>query len=269
MSCMRVLSLDRPATAHDAVRLKAHYGEQAAFIAGGSAVQLGWQDSVTPVNLIDISGLPEAQGVQENETHLRIGAAMRLEPLRHHVLVKKHAPLLAQACAGIGALGVRNLATLGGNIGWRFGDTLAVLLALRADGEMADGSLMPLADMLGMQSMPLIVAVHVRLQTSAFSIYEKVGLRAAFSPTRLALALCVEQHHDKTSTLRIAATGAALHARRLRHAEAALLSHAPGTLPSSLIRTACLLDLPEDAQRARLAANLIVGHLGQFAESAT
>jgi CO/xanthine dehydrogenase FAD-binding subunit len=266
---MRVLSLDRPVTAHDAVRLKSHYGEQAAFIAGGSIVQSGWQDSLASVNLIDIAGLPEAQGVQENATHLRIGAAMRLEPLRHHALVKKHAPLLAEACAGIGALGVRNLATLGGNIGWRFGDTLAVLLALDVDVELADGSVMPLMDILDMQSLPLIVAVQVALQTSAFSLYEKVGLRAAFSPTRLALALCVGQRRDEIFPVRIAATGAALQARRLRHAEAALQGHVPGTLPSSAIRAACLQDLPEDAQRARLAANLIAGHLGQFAGAST
>lgn len=266
---MRVLSLDLPVTAQEAVRLKAQYGEQAAFIAGGSIVQSGWQDSLTSVHLIDIAGLPEAQGVQENETRLRIGAAMRLEPLRHHALVKKQAPLLAEACAGIGALGVRNLATLGGNIGWRFGDTLAVLLALDVDVELADGRLMPLADMLGMPSLPLIIAVHVPLKTPAFSIYEKVGMRAAFSPTRLAMALCAGQHRDAMFSMRIAATGAGLHARRLHHAEAALQGHAPGSVPSSLIRAACLQDLPEDAPRARLAANLIVGYLGQFTGAGT
>ncbi|MCS6766030.1 MAG: FAD binding domain-containing protein [Candidatus Protistobacter heckmanni] len=276
---MRVRSLVRPAQAAEAARLGMR--ESAAFIAGGTALQLAWQEpwksGDAQFDLVDVAGLAESDGVALRDDWLRIGAACKLEALRRHPLVLEHAPILAAACEQIGALGVRNLATLGGNVGWRFGDALAPLLALDAHAELADGEVLPLPVVLALPRLPLILALRLPpAAPGAWTLYEKAGLRAAFTPSRLALALHVAAAsgpdagqglpYGPLRGLRIAAAGAGLAARRLREAEALLEGSVPedlngGALRKS-VRAACARDLPEDATRARLAARLICGHLG-------
>lgn len=102
--------------------------------------------------------------------------------------------------------------------------------------------------------------------------FDKAGLRAAFSPSRLALAL-----QEADDGLRAAATGAGLPARRLAAVEAWCRAQGTHTLSTGLptglstaaaraLRAACGADLPEDAARAELAARLVAGRLGRPAE---
>ncbi len=183
-------------------------------IGGGTALQLSWPAGTAPANvLVDVSRLPEAQGlVWPNPSatpSLRIGCATSLATLGRDTLLRSSLPLLAQAVDAIGAPGVRTLATLGGNLGWRHGDTLAALLVLDASLELADGSWMCMADWLALARPPLAVAVHVLLGRGT-GWFEKVGGREAFSPSRLTIAGCEG---------RLAAVAADLPARRLQGAE--------------------------------------------------
>ena len=198
--------LRRPATVAEA---EAGLGP---YAAGCTALQLAWGDT-PPDALTDITGLAEARGIRLIGDRLRVGALETLEQCRTHDLVRAHAPLLAQACGVIGALGVRMLATLGGNIGWRQGDTVPALLALGALVEMADG-LLPLEDALSAPEMPLLLAVHIPRQP-AVAVFEKTGHRAAFSLSAVTVAGCV---HGRT--VRLAASAAGQPGRRLPQAEA-------------------------------------------------
>lgn len=253
---------ERCADAPAAQRCKEALGPAAAFVGGGTALQLAWMEGAPPgLTLVDVNHLPQAQGIDIRRGVLRIGAAVRLEAVRTDARVRQFAPLLAQACDGLAALSVRHLATLGGNVGWRFGDTLAALLAMGAQAELADGQQVPLDGLMSRPELPLVVALHVdggRLPRIAF--YEKVGRRAAFSPSRLALAVCADPGPPGGAgllqNLRIGASGAGLRGRRLRAAERCLSGPGGATL-----REACAHDLPEDVAIARLAARLLAGHL--------
>ena len=101
--------------------------------------------------------------------------------VRTDVLVREHAPLLSTACEALAALSVRNLATLGGNVGWGSGDALAALMALDAQAELADGTLQPLPALLALDELPLLVALHVPLgPPTRRAWFEKIGHRQSY-----------------------------------------------------------------------------------------
>jgi len=256
---LRVL---RPADAAEAQRLREADPAGTAFVGGGTALQLGWADATPALRLLAVDRLAAAQGWQRvdegGRPWLRLGAALRLEALRRDPALRQALPLLAAACDTLAAPGVRHLATLGGNVGWRWGDTLAPLLALGAEAELADGRRRPLAALLAAAPLPLVVALWLPGPAAAprRAVYEKVGRRAAFSPARLALALW----QPAGGTLRLAACGAGWVARRLSATEAVLAAGlAPG---AAALQPACRADLDGDAALGRLAARLIAGHLG-------
>ena len=176
-------------------------------------LQPGWGGD-GPANLTDISGLAEARGIGFDGRRLRIGALETIERVRTDAEVARHAPLLQQACGVIGALGVRLLGTLGGNVGWRQGDALPALLALGAAVETVDGE-RPLEEVLGPSVMPLILAVVLPPQPG-IAVFEKTGHRAAFSPSVATVAGCVDRG---TAAVRLASGAAGRPARRLHRAE--------------------------------------------------
>ncbi|MDB5775477.1 MAG: hypothetical protein JWP38_1610 [Herbaspirillum sp.] len=215
-----------------AAALQAGAAEHSAFIAGGTAMQLAWIDFPPPANLVSLSAIADRTiGIVDDA--LRIGAGVTLEQCRVDPDVLRLAPLPAQACETIGAYSIRNLATLGGNIGWRLGDTLPALLAAGASVELANGMLMPLAALLNRTpvaaALPLLVAVHVPFPISPAAIFfEKIGHRAAFTPT-VAIA-CAMLDLDATGAIRqarLAISGAGWPARRLPHAESTLTGRRP------------------------------------------
>jgi CO/xanthine dehydrogenase FAD-binding subunit len=249
----------------------AHPGAQ--WVAGGTALQQEWGDchrAPAGCCLVPLHQLSAMRGIElvEGGTALRIGAAMPLETVRTHGLVRAHAPLLAQALAQLGALGVRHLGTLGGNVGWRWGDSTPALLVLDAQAECAHapGQRLPLAALLAEAEVPLIVALHIPLRPGdvpSRSVFEKAAQRAAFAPARLRLAL----RWNAGQLSHAACAAPDRPARLLLHARAWLHSH-PATRGAAALaglRQACAADglpteRPEDL--AHLAARLIAGHCG-------
>ena len=205
---------------------------------------------------------------------MRIGAATLLEDLRQDASIGLHARRLVEAIDAIGAPGVRHLATIGGNVGWRWGDTLPTLLAAEAWVVLADGGPHPLASVLDTArlenaALPLIDALlwpRPEARSPGWSVYEKLGGREAFSPSRLTLGLEVRCDEGRVADPRVAVTAAGWPARRLPQVEAWLSGRPAATLASyaTALRDACLADIG-DAHRARLVARLLTGHLGREA----
>jgi CO/xanthine dehydrogenase FAD-binding subunit len=202
------------------------------FAAGCTVLLPAWL-AAEPATLTDITALPEAKGVTF-DGRLRIGALETIERCRNDPLIARHAPLLAQACGVIGALGVRLLGTLGGNIGWRQGDTIPALLALGAAVETPAGTI-PLEDALQLSELPLLLAIVLPPQRGV-AVYEKTGHRAAFSPSVATVAGCVD-----AGKARLAASAAGQPGQRLPHAEAMLEDALRrGTLPDQAALAAAI-----------------------------
>ncbi|QKV53071.1 FAD binding domain-containing protein [Comamonas antarctica] len=276
---MQLLWPDSPA--HAQALRDAHPG--ARFVAGATALQQEWGDRHRAPQgccLVPLHALEALRGIglADGGRTLRIGAGCALETVRTHPLVIAHAPLLAQALDQLGALGVRHLGTLGGNVGWRWGDSTPALLVLdaQAEGVLAPDQRLPLAQWLAapVPALPLLAALHIPLLPGCQppqAVFEKAAVRAAFAPARLRLALRWSGIPACGRTLSHAAAAApGLPARLLVHALAWLQQNAGlhGAWALDGLREACADDglpigHPEDL--AHLAARLIAGHCGLLA----
>lgn len=256
------MQLVTPPTPQAAQALADQLGPRACYIAGGTVLQQAWDEPrLAPAALcfINVTAWPEGHGVALAGARLRIGAATPLEAVRRHALVRTHVPLLAEALGQLGALGVRQLGTLGGNLGWGEGDAAPVLLALDAQAELADGRCVAVEALLQQPTRPLVLALHLPL-APVHAVFEKVGWRAAFSPARLRLALRWQDATRGSALLRAAAAAPGLPVRRLLAVEAAMAQ--PGAAPGlAALRQACAHDgLP--APLALIASRLVAGHCG-------
>ncbi|HMN84155.1 MAG TPA: hypothetical protein PKA20_30085 [Burkholderiaceae bacterium] len=149
---------------------------------------------------------------------------------------------------------------------------------------------------LAQPALPLLVALRVPLAAGGDRWrFEKAGLRAAFTPSRLTLAMCAGEGDGPTIRWRVAVTGATLPARRLPTVEALLdramtaprgqhepdggpaaargrpqssqtqqpssqMSPQVQQMPPRALFDACANDLPQAGALARLAARLIAHH---------
>ena len=106
-----------PTTLGDVCSLLASRSEDSKVIAGGTAVVLMLQQGlISPSRIVSIGRLMELDGISATPDGLRIGARMTLTDVARAPAVRAAAPALANACAHVGNIRVRNVATLGGNL---------------------------------------------------------------------------------------------------------------------------------------------------------
>jgi len=131
----------RPKTVEGAVEALTSSSGMARLIAGGTDLLLDIDQGRHPPvqRLVDISGVPEMNTVQETEDGITLGAAIPLRKLVQHPLIRSHAMALAEAGELIGGPQVRSVATLGGNVAHALpaGDGTIALLAMNAEAQLA------------------------------------------------------------------------------------------------------------------------------------
>jgi aerobic carbon-monoxide dehydrogenase medium subunit len=108
----------RPATAAEAVALLASSPGEAKLLAGGqSLVPLLNMRLVRPAVLVDLNGARELERIDAGPRGgLVLGALVRHADLATSPLVRKRAPLLAEAARHVGHAAIRNRGTLGGSL---------------------------------------------------------------------------------------------------------------------------------------------------------
>lgn len=250
-----------PSSIEEAVALRQAGGR---YAAGRTVLRPG---AVPDDGLIDLSRLPGLDRVDQDPDGrlLRIGALVTLERLRRDARVQARNPALAELLAYVAGLGVRTLATLGGNIAWGSGDLLPLLLALDARLETSAGD----HDAISLPADALLLAVRLPAQPP-ICLVEKAGFRAAFSPTLITVALGAEIAGHGLTGVRIAAGGGVTRPQRLRRAEA-MLEGAPlagfdgrrlaETIEGDL-ETVCD-PFASAAHRRTVAAQVIAGRLAE------
>ena len=103
-----------PASLDEALALLDRHGEEAKLIAGGTGlVNLMKQRLVRPGFVIGLRAIRALVGINEKDG-LRIGALATIQSLEVSELVRRHAPMLAEACGHVATVRVRSMATLGG-----------------------------------------------------------------------------------------------------------------------------------------------------------
>ncbi|MBI9037399.1 MAG: xanthine dehydrogenase small subunit [Bacteroidales bacterium] len=122
----------RPSTIENALLLRRKHPE-AIIINGASEIALRQTKHNEKFKMIlDLSGLGELKQISFDEDYYRIGAGVSIEDLKNEFI--NEFPIINQALKYFGALQLRNLATIGGNIAAAspIGDTLPLLIALNA-----------------------------------------------------------------------------------------------------------------------------------------
>jgi carbon-monoxide dehydrogenase medium subunit len=101
-----------------ALELKAEYGDEARFLAGGQSLVPTMNFRLTqPAMLIDINPLKEFAGVRKNGAdRLRIGALTRYRSLERDPATAADLPLIHEALPHIAHPQIRNRGTIGGNL---------------------------------------------------------------------------------------------------------------------------------------------------------
>lgn len=101
-----------------ALALKAEYGEEARFLAGGQSLVPTMNFRLTqPAVLIDINPLTQLAGMQKSGPEsLHIGALTRYRDLERDLGTARDLPLVAEALPHIAHPQIRNRGTIGGNL---------------------------------------------------------------------------------------------------------------------------------------------------------
>lgn len=171
-----------PASIEAAVAARA----SGAVYAGGMTIHMLDRAAARPHSeLIDLAQVPGLTGVSKSAGSVSIGAMTTLEAMRGDPALIECFPALVRLLASVGSLSLRHQATLGGNIAWGHGDLIVPLLALGAEIVTPEGRFPVGEQPLG----ALILAVDLPLSDARLET-EKVGYRAAFSPTLVTVAAC-------------------------------------------------------------------------------
>jgi carbon-monoxide dehydrogenase medium subunit len=124
-----------PGTLAQAVALLEQHGGAARLLSGGTDLLPRMKKrKIAPRLVVDLNGISELDFIDAGEHGLRIGAGTRLATLYDAPAVREKAPALADALRVMSSPGIRNRATIGGNLcnASRCADTPAPLLVLDA-----------------------------------------------------------------------------------------------------------------------------------------
>jgi CO/xanthine dehydrogenase FAD-binding subunit len=107
----------KPPTLREAVRLLARYGARARALAGGTdLVGLISDGVVAPEAVVDIKGIPGLGRIEFKNGVLSIGALVTFSDLRESPIIARKFPLIREMTGWVASVGIRNRATMVGNL---------------------------------------------------------------------------------------------------------------------------------------------------------
>ncbi len=106
-----------PSTVKDATALLGPTWNDAQILAGGTDLISMMKDFVaSPKRVVNIKGISELRGISKTATGIRIGAAVTLDDLSSHQLIRTEFPSLITAALGVSSPQIRNMGTVGGDL---------------------------------------------------------------------------------------------------------------------------------------------------------
>ncbi|KKC02024.1 FAD binding domain-containing protein [Mycobacterium nebraskense] len=257
----------RPDTIDDAVSLLAELGDDAKILAGGQslvpmlAMRLAYFD-----HLIDISRLPELQGIERRGDELWIGAGTTEAAVGANEQVRQSVPLLTRVTPFVGHFQIRNRGTLGGSIAHAdaAGEYPAVALTLdavmevqspRGRREIAAADFFAGVWETTMESDEVLTGVRFPVWNGrcGFAVQEFSRRHGDFAIAGALVAVQLDNSsgQDRVSRCAIGLLGMGSTVRRATAAEVAAIGRPVGELaPEEIGRAAMtgLDDIPNDLQ---------------------
>ena len=199
-----------PETLDEALLFLKNYGADMCPLAGGTDVMVDLRSGKleTPY-LLDISCLPDLQGIAVSEEGLSIGAGVTISEIYASPLVAEHAPSLIKSCAFFGSPQIRNVATMGGNVGNASpsADTAPSLLVHGARAILASESgkrTVAVEDLFvgpyrsGIRPHELLLRFILEPARTGFSDFQKIGRRKSLAISRMSMAVLADLEKNGT-----------------------------------------------------------------------
>ena len=253
-----------PATLAEARRMLQEGGTRP--VAGGTDAMVRFKDGIwRPKAWVSLHRLRgELAYIREDGDWLEVGALTTFSEMLASRVIRARAPLLAKAVRTIGGPAIRNMGTLGGNIGTASpaGDSLPALYALDADVIVNGVTTITIdALMIGPGRLKLdlgdvITGVRFRAQApDELCTFEKLGLRAAHAISLASVAVRLAP-----GMARVALGAVAPTVLRVPEAEAALVAgHAAAAVVAAQDAARPISDVRASAEyRRAMAGNLLL-----------
>lgn len=117
MTIAQVFDYQRPETLDEAVEILAGHSGDVRVLAGGTDLVAWLRDEViAPDLLVDIKQIEDLGGIVDEGDALSIGSLVTFADLLNSELVARRLPLIPEMAATVASTGIRNRATLVGNI---------------------------------------------------------------------------------------------------------------------------------------------------------
>jgi CO/xanthine dehydrogenase FAD-binding subunit len=184
----------------EAVTLLNEVGITSRPLAGGTDLVLLTRQEKICDRVVDISLIPEMHWIETQAGRVTVGAAATFSEIIESPAVQETAPVLVQACQQIGAVQIRNMGTLGGNVvnAAACADTLPALVCLdtiahvmnaRSESEWLVSELVLGPNRTVLPAGGLLVSLSYPIPPpGSRSVFLKLGRRNALAISRLTVA---------------------------------------------------------------------------------
>jgi nicotinate dehydrogenase FAD-subunit len=237
---MEHFSYVRASSVHEAVALLNEAGYASRPLAGGTDLMLISRLENICDRVVDISLIPEMHKIIREEERVIIGAGAHFCEVIESPLIQETAPLLAQACRQVGAVQVRNMGTIGGNVAnaAACADSLPALICLDAVARVATPagvSETPVSELVtgpNRTRIPrgglLVSLSYIIPAPGSRGAFLKLGRRNAMAISRLTVAaLGRVDGQGRIVEARLTPGSATPHIQRFAATEASLLGKIP------------------------------------------
>lgn len=210
-----------PNTLDEAIKLKAQYGDTARYLAGGTELNLQINKGRYET-FIDMRNLKLNAITKDSEGNLEIGSMITFQQLIVNELVPEQ---LKRAASFMVSRNIRNIATVGGNIGGgkTVGDLIPTLIVLDAKLKVyGKNDLISVETYVETKSKDLIEKVLVAAKALNKVSMSRVYSRTSNDLSLVGTAVSYVLDGNKISDVRIAIGGTAAIVKRLSAVEAGL-----------------------------------------------
>jgi CO/xanthine dehydrogenase FAD-binding subunit len=235
-ACMlSTLDYEIPKSLGEACDLLWHCKEKAKVIAGGTDLVIALRNGDSkPECLIDITQIPELQGIEEKEGVITIGAAVTHSSVASSRVVQRYGRVLSDAASEIGSPQIRNLGTIGGNIinASPAADTVPPLIVLNAIGMIASKEGTREVPVPGLFRGPykthlksheiLVKIVFPILSPGMKTSFVRLARREAMAIARMSVAIILQTKNDQIEDIRVAVGAVTPAPQRMFEVEAIL-----------------------------------------------
>ena len=253
---MEQFEYTRASSVSEAVVLLNEPGLKSRALAGGTDILLQLRhDPHYCDRLVDISQIPDLHRIELKDDWVHIGAAATFNEVLISSIIKATARVLEQACISVGAVQIRNMGTLGGNVvnAAACADSLPALICLDAVAHFltpAGEQLLPVTQLVSAPNKTILPpgALLVSLRypvptTGSRSAFIKLGRRNAMAISRLTVAALGRlDAQNRIVEARLVTGSATPHIERLNVVEQLLIGKQPS---AELFHSAAKLTVDE------------------------